>query len=298
MVTAKNLIISSPALKLPVPFFLAKPQPALGALRPDPVIIIGMHRSGTSALGLVLEQLGLTVGKNVMSAQTENPKGYAENVSLMELHDEFLKSVGSSWQDPEPVGEELFQGNAAVGFREKLLRVLKDEFRDGRPLIKDPRMCRLMPLWVPLIKEHFPQASFILPIRHPVEVALALGKGRQLTLDQSLKLWVVHVLEGERATREFSRLFSTYDQLMKSPVQAVLPLAKSLGLSTEAVSAAVSARIDTKLWHQKDHFWPIGEPYEQLTLAIHQTLVSGGPAMQEDLDRLRQDYYGSMGWPC
>jgi hypothetical protein len=117
-------------------------------------------------------------------------------------------------------------------------------------------------------------------------------------LDQGLKLWVVHMLEAERTTREFSRLFSTYDQLMKSPVEAVLPMAKSLGLSTEAVAAAVLTRIDTTLWHQKDHSWPSGEPYQKLTLSIHDALVSGEPAREKKLDKLRREYYDLAGWCC
>jgi hypothetical protein len=287
---------ASHAMNFPVSSFKSNPLLARGALRPDPVFILGMHRSGTSALGLILEKLGLSLGKKVMSAQKENPKGYAENFSLVEFHDKFLQSIGSNWQDPKPVGAARFEGEAARGFREELLQVLAKEFGQGRPLIKDPRMCRLMRLWLPLIKEHFPKASFILPIRHPVQVARAVRKNRELTLGRGLKLWVVHALEGERTTREFPRVFTTYEQLMRAPVETVLPLAKELGLSTDAVPAAVSASIDIRLWHNKDQSWPEGEPFKDLTLSIHQALVSGKADMEEKLDVLRQDYYGQMGW--
>src|SRR5580692_6046455 len=101
---------SSHALKLPIPFFKLNPQPAPGILRPDPVIILGMHRSGTSALGGALEPLGLTVGKSVMPPKAENPKGFYENGSLTELHERFLASIGSDWRDLQPLGDEQFQG--------------------------------------------------------------------------------------------------------------------------------------------------------------------------------------------
>jgi hypothetical protein len=51
-------------------------------LRPDPVFIVGMHRSGTSALSGALEKLGLSVGKTVMPPHAQNPKGYFENLAL------------------------------------------------------------------------------------------------------------------------------------------------------------------------------------------------------------------------
>jgi hypothetical protein len=255
-----------------------------------------MHRSGTSALGGALSLLGLTPGKTVMIPQKENPKGFYENIPLTELHDKFLASFGSNWQDPDPVGQELFQGDLARRFQKKLLRLLTKEFGANRPLIKDPRLCRLMPLWFPLIHEHFPRAAFILPIRHPVEVAHSLHQDRKLALDQGLKLWAVHVLEGERSTRGFARLFTTYDQLMQSPVETVLRLANGLGLSAEAVPAAVSKQIDLKLRRHKELSWPDGAPFEQWILSIHRALVSGEADMEAKLDKLRQEYYGHMGW--
>jgi hypothetical protein len=268
-------------------------------LRPDPVFIIGMHRSGTSALGGVLERLGLTVGKTVMPPNPEkgNPKGYSENHALMQLHDRFLAAIGSKWWDDEPVGDERFSGMTAQRFREELLQLLVDEFGQNRPLIKDPRLCRLMPLWLPVIEECFPQARFVLPIRHPVEVACSLRKRDQFTLDLGLKLWVVHVLEGERTTRSFGRLFMTYDQLMQSPVETVARLANSLGLSADA-AAAVSGQIDPTLRHHAKLSWPRGEPCQELTLSIYQTLVSEEPNKEEKLDRLHNEYYRLMRWKC
>jgi hypothetical protein len=267
-------------------------------LRPDPVFIIGMHRSGTSALAGALESLGLTVGKTVMPphAGQGNPKGFFENLALTNLHDEFLKSIGSDWQQDEPVRHKRFSSRASRRFQKKLLPLLVDEFGSGRPLIKDPRLCRLVPLWHPLIEEHFPSAQFILPIRHPLEVACSLRKRDQMALSHGLKLWVLHVLEGERTTRGYKRLFASHEQLMQSPLETVDRLAKNLDLCSDAIAANVRDRIDPALRHHKEPSWPAGEPYEDLTLSIHQTLVSDGPGKEEKLDRLRDEYYGQMGW--
>lgn len=280
-------------MKLLAQIFKSKPVRPHPVLRPDPVFIIGMHRSGTSALGGALEPLGLTVGKTVMppSHEVGNPKGFYENLAITELHDRFLTSIKSIWWDHKPVRNRRFSGIAGRRFREELLQLLIDEFGQGRPLIKDPRMCRLMPLWLPLIEECFPLAHFILPIRHPVEVAYSLHKRDRLKLDVGLKVWAVHVLEGERTTRGFRRLFTTYDQLLQSPVETVAHLAKSLGLSSDAITATVSGQIDPTLRHHTNLPWPSGEPYQDLILSIHQTLVSGGPNLEEKLDRLRKQYY-------
>jgi hypothetical protein len=154
----------------------------------------------------------------------------------------------------------------------------------------------LLPLWLPIIEEYFPRAQFILPIRHPVEVAHSLCKRDPLALNQCLRLWAVHVLEGERATRNFSRQFTTYDQLVDSPVEAITALARTLGLQTEDLCSRVRARVDPALRHHAKLPWPAGEPFEDLTLSIHQTLLSDAPGKEAKLDCLRREYYRHMDW--
>ena len=83
---------------------------------------------------------------------------------------------------------------------------------------------------------------------------------------------------------------------MRSPGETVLRLAKSLGLSTDGVPAAVSRQIDSALRHHADLTWPAGEPHEDLILAIYGALASGEAGMEEKLDGLRQEYYGRIGW--
>ena len=171
-----------------------------------------------------------------------------------------------------------------------------DEFGQGRPLIKDPRMCRLMPLWLPLIQEYFPRARFILPIRQPVEVASSICKRDKLPMGQCLKLWVVHVIESEKMTRGLKREFTTYDQLIGSPFETVSRLAKNLDLNVDAVPAAVSGQIDPGLRRHTKLSWPDGEPGEELIMAIYHTLTADGPVQDEKLNRLRNEYYRMMRW--
>jgi hypothetical protein len=273
-------------------------RPRSRILRPDPVFIIGMHRSGTSALGGALEPLGLSAGKTVMppDAATGNPKGYYENLSVVQFHDRFLTAINSTWMDIEPLRRKRFRGKVTREFREELLPLLEVEFGAQRALIKDPRLCRLIPLWRPLVKGLFPRAHFLLPIRHPVEVAYSLQKRDAMPLQQGLRLWAVHVLEGEWCTRGFRRTFTTYDELIASPDDTVARLAKTLDLSREKVQAEASGQVDPALRHHTGLSWPAGEADGELFLAIHQALISNDPKKERVLDRLRGQYYGQMGW--
>jgi hypothetical protein len=264
-------------------------------LRPDPVFILGMHRSGTSALSGALEKLGLSVGKTVMPPSSEmgNPRGYYENLALVKFHDRFLAEFRCYWSKPEPIKAKRFWGSAVREYRRELPSLLVEEFGSARPLIKDPRLCALMPLWRPLIKKHFNKASFILPIRSPMEVASSLRKRDDYTLKHGLTLWAIHVLEAEKQTRGFNRHFMTYEQLLNSPLDTLTTLAQFLGVSADGqgIADVVNQNIDPALRHHAEVPWPDGEDDRDLILSIHQTMAEAGPGMESKLDQLRRKYY-------
>jgi hypothetical protein len=283
------------SFKFPMQMF-ARPEPVVG-LRPDPVFIVGMHRSGTSALGGVIEPLGLSVGKTLMPPNADaNPKGYYENLSIADLHDRFLSDVGRAWMDARPLLGKAFTGKAARRFRRELPPLILNEFGQERPLIKDPRLCTLLPLWMPLIAEAFPNTCFLLPVRHPVEVACSLRKRDQLPMSHGLALWMLHVLEAEKATRGFPRAFSTYDQLLESPAQTLDSLARKVNLPVGDHAAIVDSRIDSSLRHHSEQPWPENEPDADLILAVHVALTRDSSGMEDTLDKLRDAYYRKMEW--
>jgi hypothetical protein len=267
-------------------------------LRPDPVFIIGMHRSGTSALGGALEALGLSVGKTVMppSAEFGNPKGFYENLAVVNLHDQFCRELGPGWDwaTPLPIRRKRFRSELTERYREKILVTLVEEFGSERPLIKDPRICKLLPLWRPLIKRYFPEAMFLLPIRLPLEVAASLHKRDNFTMAHGVILWAIHVLEGERGCRGFRRFFTTYEKVLLEPRQTVAELAHELGLPAAGVAAAVEKQIDPSLRHHAEIPWPENVPHRELIAAIYQALVGEGPRMKAELNPLRREYYRKM----
>src|SRR6266446_6985151 len=57
------------------------------------IVVLGMHRSGTSALCGALDVLGVNFGKHLMTANEANTKGYWEHPEIVALHDELLRSL-------------------------------------------------------------------------------------------------------------------------------------------------------------------------------------------------------------
>jgi hypothetical protein len=104
-------------------------------------------------------------------------------------------------------------------------------------LIKDPRQCRLLPLWTTLFAQRPFQVAVVLAVRQPEAVAASLVSRDQLPLDRALLLWLSHTLEAERATRQLPRLVLSYEQLLQDPAAAVQRCQQLAGLPITRPSA-------------------------------------------------------------
>src|SRR5664279_287121 len=159
--------------------------------RREAILVLGMHRSGTSALGGVLNALGAGAPKTLMAPHRENPRGFFESTILADAHDALLASAGSSWHDWRQFNPQWIGSGIAERHRQDIKRVLIDEFGDA-PLIfvKDPRICRFVPFTLSVLSELNISPVAILPLRNPLEVAHSLKRSRGFAPSKSLLLWL------------------------------------------------------------------------------------------------------------
>ncbi len=180
------------------------------------ILVLGMHRSGTSALAGVLQILGVNLGNRLMPAGPDNPKGFWEHQDAVSINDELLQDLGYAWNDPRPLPENWVSGRAAHRARKKIRALLDREF-SGSALwgLKDPRMSRCAPVWLEVLRERGVQTSVIVVIRHPDEVSASLRHrdGESLALGRAL--WMRYVLDAEKNTRGTQRIIVDYAGLLK-----------------------------------------------------------------------------------
>ncbi|HZY67114.1 MAG TPA: sulfotransferase family protein, partial [Devosia sp.] len=139
------------------------------------IVVLGMHRSGTSALAGVLHLLGGTMPKTLEPANAANPRGYWESQRLMRANDDLLQAAGSRWNDWRRF--DLDWANTAVGQAHiaSLRQAFLDEFGDAElPVVKDPRICRYFPIFRAVLAEVRRKPAVLLPIRNPFEVAQSI----------------------------------------------------------------------------------------------------------------------------
>ena len=205
------------------------------------VLVLGMHRSGTSALAGVLGLLGLQLGRDLLPAAPNNQKGHFESRSVVRYHDDLLRRLESAWDD----FMRIDFGNDLSRQVEILANLLSKEFPGQRSVaLKDPRMCRLAPLAIEAMKVAGRQPVAILAWRHPLEVADSLANRDGFATSKSLLLWLRHVLSAESATREIPRVFINYDDLLDDWRGAVAKIGRELNLYWPAAVSRAAADID------------------------------------------------------
>lgn len=209
------------------------------------LIVLGMHRSGTSAISGVLSLLGIAAPRSLMVPTPDNPKGYWESTALMTVHDKILRSAGSTWHDWGKFNPGWMDSPVSGQFTDQLAAAIESEFGDAPIfLVKDPRMCRLMPLWQAVLDRLGIDAKVVLQVRKPLEVSLSLQARNGFGPMRAQALWLRHVLEAEVGTRGMTRSFTTYDELMEDWRGLVARIGQDLGLAWPRWSAATEAEVD------------------------------------------------------
>lgn len=284
----------------PTPRAETGPPPSLGQRRA--ILILGMHRSGTSALAGALSALGATVPKKtLMGADQTSPSGYFESFAIAVAHDELLASAGSHWHDWRELDPHWCGLDAATYHREKIKSIVVEEF-DDEPLIlvKDPRICRFVPFTLSIFAELNISPVAILPVRNPLEVARSLLRRNGFGLAKSSLLWLRHVLDAEFFSRHMPRCFLLYEDLLRDWRHCIDRAAERTGLTWSVTGDRSDVAIDrflaTDLRHERASSGELNDNSEVPPLVADTYRILCALAEEENketlalLDRVRAEF--------
>jgi len=218
------------------------------------VFIVGMHRSGTSALTGTLKLMGVELGKELMQPWADNPKGFFENNKIWKYNQKILENFGSSWDDPFLYGENWTLKQDLSLFKPYIENLIEEEF-SSTPLfaIKDPRMCVLFPLWQEICADKEIIPLCLLPFRHPMEVAQSLRKRNGFSIERGILLWINYVLTSESVTRGFPRVFVKFDDLCLNPKFQLDSISSRLGFTFPCIYENIKIDIESFLDRDLKH---------------------------------------------
>ncbi|MGD9971467.1 MAG: hypothetical protein AB7S77_00245, partial [Desulfatirhabdiaceae bacterium] len=204
----------------------------MNQLQHTALVVIGMHRSGTSMLAGCLHRLGVNLGTSMMAPNPSNELGYFENRDIVLIHDILLRDLGCRWDVLGNLPDDWLESEAADQAEKKLITLIEREFSVDRLwAVKDPRICRLMPLWTRLLKRMDVQPIFTIMVRHPFEVAKSLEKRDQFDLMKGHLLWMVHYRDALNRCLEYPHVMITYDQLLADPFSTLNRISRVLNFS-------------------------------------------------------------------
>lgn len=181
----------------------------------DTVLVLGMHRSGTSALTGIFERLGAVQAKTQLPANKANPRGYGESKKLMMFHDRLLKEAGSSWDDWSEFNPSWNKTRRSKAMGEELRSVMAKEYGDAELIVvKDPRICRFATYWTEEVAKAGDHISVVMIVRNPLEVAQSLYERDGMPVARGMMLWLRHVLDAEFMSRGLPRCILSYSNVL------------------------------------------------------------------------------------
>lgn len=249
------------------------------------VIVLGMHRSGTSMVTGILNEMGYETGETI-KASKDNPKGYFENSEILALNERILNGLGYAW-DSITFAEENVTSRipypAFIDGKELLLRLLK---KHKRIVLKDPRICLLLPFWQQLIAG-IPDLThkYVFTFRHPMEVAMSELKRATTSrgyhslggkVDYNLRLWFIYNLEILTHLDQSSFILS-FSELIEEPGRVLNPLPEFLDIEMDnaKVEEIYTQFIDSSLYRNKTELYQQSKdkPQNAFIWSLYDTLV-------------------------
>jgi len=242
------------------------------------ILVLGMHRSGTSALTRLIGHLGAALPADAIEAHADNARGYWESAAIVKADDQLLRVARSSWFDPRPLDLSRLEASALRSRKDRIWEAVTAAFGDA-PLmaIKDPRQCRFVPTIVETLAEHGVASRAVLMLRDPQAIARSVAKRDGTTPAFAQLLWLRHMIDAERATRGLHRAVVDYDAMLadwRDAAARLLPLTGGTIPEGEA-AAAIGEVIDPSLRHHAGEGGPtIEQPLAGIVAAVREGLAA------------------------
>lgn len=254
------------------------------------ILVLGMHRSGTSALTRTIALCGSGLPATLFPAVPgDNDAGYWESSRVIDFHQWLLWHLGTGMLDPAIPNPRWYASPDADDVARRLAALVAEEWGEHPTwVIKEPRLCRLLPLWRRVLEQCGRSVVAVHCLREPGEVAASLARRDTFPRRMAELLWFEHVAMAERDTRDLPRTFLAYDDLLADWRGTLERVARLLPIGTlrlDAAAPSVAGFLDPALRrHRGDH----EAPRDEHVRAIRDELFAAARGHREP-DRTRLD---------
>ncbi len=236
------------------------------------VLVVGMHRSGTSAVTGALGALGLNLPRqdDRIDQPESNPEHW-ESLSISRHDEALLERLGASWDAP-PDLDSGWESTAEVTNAADPAAIASAAYPQAGPLVwKDPRLCLLLPYW----RTRLPgPLTAVFVWRSPMAVARSLQNRDGFELAEGIALWERYNRSAIGGLTDLDFYGVDYELMMDDPRVTIRDLAEWLGSLDQFAAhranwnvASAVAEVAHELRHER------GDIRDPLLLDEHRRLV-------------------------
>jgi glycosyltransferase involved in cell wall biosynthesis len=205
------------------------------------VVVLGMHRSGTSLAAEIVQRSGYHPPQDLLAPHPEdNPRGYFESSAVVKLNNQVFDTLGLDWKDPQTLPKGWQKRCLDTDVSDRIIDLIRAHFLQYPSLLlKDPRLSRLLPLWLPALREHGGSLRVIHVLRRTdavIESLLRRYRTRGLSQasinspEQIALLWLRYNEEARQHLSNEQSLCVSYESLLSQPAIQLQRIADHLGL--------------------------------------------------------------------
>lgn len=197
------------------------------------VLVLGMHRSGTSVAARLLAELGVHLGPAacLMPAREDNPKGFFEHMGIVQRNDKFLAEMGAAWDHLSLRESENLSAAVLAEYRKDIVKLVENLGNVPVVAFKDPRMSVLWRYCADSLESLFDKINVLLVMRSPLAVAASLYQRDHTPPDVALMLWRDYNQSALAALQRWPGTITYYEDVLLQPHEETLRIMNELSLT-------------------------------------------------------------------
>lgn len=200
------------------------------------IVVLGMHRSGTSVLTKGISEIGYYVGKTA-EGKEDNQKGFFENEELVRLNEHILDEFSIRWKTIDYLYIdrcETFIDFLKERYFQRAYNIIENLFQNSNKcVIKDPRVSILMPFWERILNKMDINVKYVLALRSPDEVAQSLINRKDMDYKSAIDLWLYYNISIMKKTNH-DMIVINYDNIISDTKETLIRLCDWLQIDSKS----------------------------------------------------------------
>ncbi len=196
-------------------------------------VVLGMSRTGTSAITRSLQAMGVTLGGQLIEPDSRNPKGFYEDRDILyKINRGISRAIDNQWLRVDSLEtSRLMESPPLQQFKQAAIKLVRDRLESSPDWgFKDPRTDMLLPFWRVVLAEAVVDDRYIIAVRNPLATAYSNQKFIGIDIPAGLLLWLQHMVAVIDGTKGRKRTIIAYEILMQSPRELVERLHRHLSV--------------------------------------------------------------------